>query len=170
MAEILLLLAVGGFIALVLWAAISDIATMLIPNRIPVGLVILFALAAPMAGLSGADVLWHVGVAAAVFAVTVALFVLNIFGGGDAKLAPAIALWIGPQAVMDFLFHTALWGGLLGLFFLLARRICTPTEGERPAWIERLLKPDGGIPYAVALAAGAVAGFLRSPFAAVISF
>jgi prepilin peptidase CpaA len=34
---------------------------------------------------------------------------------------------------------------------------------RQPAWVERLLAPDGDIPYGIAIAAGALAAFPESP-------
>ena len=57
-------IAVGGFAALHLWAAVSDLRTMEIPNRISVLLVGLFLLAAPFAGLEAATVGANLGIGA----------------------------------------------------------------------------------------------------------
>ena len=48
-------------------------------------------------GLGAWDILYHVAAGLAVLAFGVLLFIPGWFGGGDAKLMAAIALWIGPR-------------------------------------------------------------------------
>lgn len=166
MIEFVLVASSVGFLVLVLWAAASDIASMTIPNRIPAGLCLLFAVAAVAAPLDLAGAGMHVAVAFAVFAGTVALFAAGLFGGGDAKLMPAIALWMGPSATVDFVFHTAVAGGLLGLAFILLRRVPLPAAAAAQPWIARLMTPNGGIPYGIAIAWGAAVAAGSSPLLA----
>jgi prepilin peptidase CpaA len=169
MTTILLAIAVFGFFALVIGAAIGDLASMIIPNRIPAGLILLFAVAAPAAGLGLELVLWHVGVGLLVFAGTAALFAAGLFGGGDAKLMPAVALWLGPAAVGPFVMATAIAGGLLAVTFLVLRRLPVPAlVGERP-WMARLMTEGGGIPYGVAIAAGALLSIGNAPVLKILA-
>ncbi len=166
MMETVLQAAGAGFLLLTLAAAATDIASMTIPNRIPAGLVLLFAVAALAAPLSLADVGWHFVAALSVFAVTAALFAAGTFGGGDAKLMPAVALWMGPAATLDFVFHTALAGGVLGLLFLAMRRAPMPAGLAARPWVARLMARDNGIPYGIAIAWGALAAARTAPLPA----
>jgi prepilin peptidase CpaA len=65
-------------------------------------------------------------------------------GGGDVKLAAALALWFSPQSIIKFLVLTSLAGGVLTLGVL--------------AW-HRLKQREGRpeIPYGVAIAFGGLA-------------
>ena len=80
------------------------------------------------------------------------LFACNLIGGGDVKLMSAIALWAGPMRIFDFLFVTAIMGGLVAAGVLaslhLRRRHLAPVGGA-----------SGGagsteIPYGVAISIG----------------
>jgi prepilin peptidase CpaA len=161
--ELLLIAAVIGAAVLVLGSAVSDAATMTIPNRIPVGLSLLFIVAAIAGPLEPVAIAWHVGTGLAVFLVCVGLFAAGVFGGGDAKLLPAIALWMGPTAVLPFVTYTAAFGGALAFAFLLARRV--PAPATAPTWVARLMAPANGIPYGIAIAAGAFLAAKFSPLA-----
>lgn len=156
MAAVFLDAALILFAGAMAWAAVSDLLTMTIPNRISIGLVALFLLAAPAAGmpLSAFGMHWAVGLAT--LAVTFILFSLGVFGGGDAKLIAAAALWMGPAGILEFVFLTAVYGGALALLFLLLRRLPVPAAAARVPWTARLLEPAGGIPYGIAIAAAAI--------------
>lgn len=168
MVDLVLPACVAGFFVLTLAAAATDIASMTIPNRIPAGLILLFAIAAAMGPLDLTAIGWHVGVGVAVFAATAGLFALGAFGGGDAKLMPSVALWLGPAATADFVLHTAVAGGVLGLGFILMRRLPHPAVASTQPWFARLMDPAGGIPYGIAIAYGAVATASRSPLIASV--
>ncbi|TIT71210.1 MAG: peptidase, partial [Mesorhizobium sp.] len=78
-----------------LFAAISDILSMTIANRVSVLLVTVFALVAPLTGMDWATYGWHFAAGFLVLAVTFGLFALGGMGGGDAKLLAATSLWMG---------------------------------------------------------------------------
>ncbi len=111
------------------------------------------------AGLSTGEIGMHLLVGAIVMLACVALFFLNVFGGGDAKVIGAASLWIGLPAMTSFVFWMALAGGLLGILLLVLRKMnLNPTR----EWSKRLLRRETGAPYAVAIAVGAlVAAHIR---------
>ena len=74
-----------------LFAAISDMLSMTIANRVPVLLVVVFALVAPLTGMDWAAYGGHFAAGALVLAVTFGLFAMGGMGGGDAKLLAATA-------------------------------------------------------------------------------
>jgi len=78
-----------------LFAAISDMLSMTIANRVSVLLVVVFALVAPLTGMEWAAYGWHFAAGALVLAVTFGLFAMGGMGGGDAKLLAATAVWMG---------------------------------------------------------------------------
>jgi prepilin peptidase CpaA len=146
--------------AIVIWigvlcaAAVSDVRTMTIPNRLPLLLLGAFAplYMAAGGGLGGLGA--HAITGLVVFTVCLGLFQAGWFGGGDAKLLPALALWAGPEGVMHLVLGAALAGGLLAALLPLVRRM-TP-EGAHNQWGVASLDPEEGVPYAIALAAGGV--------------
>ncbi len=84
-------------------AAISDLLTMTIPNRVSAILLASFLIVAPLAGLSPQGIALHLMAGLVVFSVCFSLFAMNVMGGGDAKLLTAAAVWFGwNQALMLF--------------------------------------------------------------------
>lgn len=71
-----------------------------------------------------------------------ALFVLDLMGGGDVKLLAALTMWLRPGDLLPMLYATALVGGLLGVAMLIAARLRR--------------RPTPSIPYGVAIATGAL--------------
>ena len=72
------------FPGLMVFAAISDMLTMTIPNRVSLVLILGFFLMAALAGLPLAVVGWHVLAGLMVLAIATVLFSLGWLGGGDA--------------------------------------------------------------------------------------
>ena len=106
------------FPAMMAFAASSDLFTMTISNRVTLVLVGGFFALALASGMSGADILSHVGAAAAVLAVTFVFFARGWIGGGDAKLAAATALWLGFDHLMAYLLYASIFGGILTLMMI----------------------------------------------------
>ena len=80
--------------ALLMVAAVTDIRSRIISNRLNAAIAFLavpwwFAL-----GLGGYDILFQIGLAAAVLAVFAVCFALGMMGGGDVKLLAARGLWL----------------------------------------------------------------------------
>lgn len=151
-----------AFAGLVLFAAGSDIASMLIPNWVSIALAALFPLAALAAGMSWAEIGLHVGVGVLVFIAGFILFSIGVLGGGDVKVIAAVSLWTGAAALSPFAFWTTAAGGVLGLVVLMTRKRLAPADG-RPEFLNRLLTPTKGIPYAVAIAVGAIVSLPAQP-------
>jgi prepilin peptidase CpaA len=135
-----------GILAILLVvAAVIDTRTFTISNRLNAAV----ALLAPVYWLSiGLDP-WpgmaiQVGVGAAVFALFALAFFVGMMGGGDVKLAAALALWFPPGATLKFLVLMSIAGGVLTVLVLLVHRL-RKREG----------RPE--IPYGVAIAFGGLA-------------
>lgn len=152
-------LLIAVFPVVVTVAASYDLLTMQIPNRFPAALAIVFLTLAFLSGLPLPTIGIHLLAGLAVLVGTFALFAFGFLGGGDAKLASAIALWLGIEQALPFLVLTALFGGALSLIVLAFRSIPLPgfLLGWPPAW--RLHEKGAGIPYGVALAAAALVVF-----------
>jgi prepilin peptidase CpaA len=138
-----LLLALLALILVV--AAAIDVRTFTISNRLN----LCVALLAPLYWWSIALPLWpdaavQLALAAAVFAALAVAFFIGMMGGGDVKLAAALALWFPPQATVAFLVYMSIAGGVLTVVLLAAHRL-----RKKPG------RPK--IPYGVAIAIGALA-------------
>ena len=144
------------FPAMMAFAASSDLLTMTIANRVSLVLIGGFALLAVLSGLSGAELLSHVGAAAAVLAVAFVCFACGWIGGGDAKLAAATALWLGLSHLFDYLVYASILGGALTLLIVQFRTLPLPHILVGKEWAERLHRQGGGVPYGIALAAAAL--------------
>lgn len=143
------------FLGLVAAAAWTDLNTLRIPNRIPLAIVMLFpahALVVPSADWQMAAV-----AGAVVFLCGWGLYALRFIGGGDVKLAAAIAVWAGPAQVDVFLAVTAVLGGALALLMASQARFaaaywCGLVGAGRIGGV----LVGRYIPYGVAIAGGAM--------------
>lgn len=158
-----------SFPALVLFAAVKDATSFTIPNWISLALVAIFPLAALAAGLPPATLGLHAAVGAGALVAGMALFALRWVGGGDAKLIAASVLWLGWSAVPSFLLGATVTGGILAIALILLRSPqLRSVVLAGPRWVNRLTEPGEGIPYGVAIAAGALLAFPLSPLGAAL--
>jgi prepilin peptidase CpaA len=148
------------FPLLISFAAIGDIMTRRIPNWLTFLVAGLFVPVAMMAGLPFDAIGWHLLTGFVALIIGFGLFAAGWFGGGDAKLLAAAALWFGWPDAMRFGIYTALAGGVLALAVAIWCLVQADDEAAGEGWLKKLrkLKPD--VPYGVALAAGA---FLALP-------
>ncbi len=126
-------------------AAVIDVRTFTISNRLNAAV----ALLAPLYWLSISlspwpDVAIQLALAAGVFVLLAAAFYAGMMGGGDVKLAAALALWFSPASTVKFLVLMSLAGGVLTLGVMALHRL-RRREG----------RPE--IPYGVAIAFGGLA-------------
>ncbi|MGV6800360.1 MAG: A24 family peptidase [bacterium] len=135
-------------------AAINDLKSFKIPNWISVVLIAAFPLAALYFQYPPMLVLQCIGLGVAMLVLGFALFVLNVFGGGDAKLLAATAPWIGPSVFIVFLYKVVLMGGLFALILLLFRKTPALPVYAHSNVIMNLHQSGQQIPYGVAIAAG----------------
>jgi prepilin peptidase CpaA len=160
MFEVILLFA---FPWLIILAATSDLFTMTIPNRLVLALTAAFFIAAPFSHLGLAEIGMHVATCLGMLTICFFLFTLGVMGGGDAKLAAAIALWLGFDQTLQFLFVTALAGGALTLGLLFGRQAAGPL-GSASGPFHKIMKPDGDIPYGLAISFAAMVVYADSPW------
>lgn len=152
-----------AFPLLLLFAAWHDVSTMWIPNWVSIALGIAFIPAAMAAGLAMPQIGMHLIVGGVTLLICVILFYIGIFGGGDAKVIAAASLWVGLAGMTSFVFWMALAGGLLGIALIILRRMkLNPTR----EWSKRLLSPETGAPYAVAIAIG---GLVAAPHSQLLA-
>jgi len=157
------------FPAVLAYAAVMDVFTMTIPNRISLGLIAGFPLAALLAGFPMHTALMHLAAFAIILAFGIGLFALNLLGGGDAKLLATAALWIGFDQLLPFVTTVTVAGGALAVLFLAGRRIPVGSL-PLPEWAARLHKDGNGIPYGLAICAGGLLVYPKTElFRALIS-
>jgi prepilin peptidase CpaA len=134
-----------GLAAMLVMAAIIDMRTFTISNRLNATV----ALFAPVYWLSVSLPPWpgmaiQLAAGAIVFVLLAGAFYAGMMGGGDVKLAAALALWLPPLGILKFLVLMSLAGGVLTLG-LVAWHKAKQREG----------RPE--IPYGVAIAFGGLA-------------
>ena len=140
---------VSAFLAALAAAALEDGWRLRISNLIPLAIMLLAVVAFALAGLHIA--LWqNLTLFAALLVVGTFLFSARLLGGGDVKLLASCGLWFDLSGGWRMLVTVAIAGGLLAML-ILSVRLFVPEGPHR--WI--LLKRKSGIPYGVAIAAGA---------------
>jgi prepilin peptidase CpaA len=153
------------FFALCLAGAFSDVRSMTIPNQLNLAIAGLFLPAAGaayfFAGIEPVILGGHLMTGMIAFIVCFALFSFGVVGGGDAKMIPAVMLWMGTEASLPFVYFTALAGGGCALLILVISKfvpIAILPGALRAPFEAKNGKPY--VPYGVAIAAGAI---LASP-------
>ncbi|MFA6153966.1 prepilin peptidase [Mesorhizobium sp.] len=147
-----------------LFAAISDMLSMTIANRVPVLLLVVFAVVAPLTGMPWAAFGMHFAAGALVLICTFGLFAMGGMGGGDAKLLAATAVWMGLNVhLVEYLVASTFIGGLLTLAILIYRKspLATVTSGN--AFLRHLADEKAGVPYGIALGIGGLLTYPDSP-------
>jgi prepilin peptidase CpaA len=135
----------AGLAALLIVAAVIDARTFTISNRLNLTVAALapvYWVAAALAPWPGVAI--QIAGGLTVFTILAGAFYAGMMGGGDVKLAAALALWFPPGVTMKFLVLMSLAGGVLTLGLLAWHRV-RRREG-RPK-----------IPYGVAIAFGGLA-------------
>ena len=132
----------GLLAAMLAWIAVADVKTYTISDRLNLAI----ALLAPVYWWSSGVPLWpdaaiRLGIGLLVFILFAGAFYINAMGGGDVKLAGALALWFTPFETLKLIVIMSLVGGLLTLIVVGMHR-ARDKEG----------RPE--VPYGVAIAAG----------------
>jgi prepilin peptidase CpaA len=151
------ILVLAAFPALLLAAACWDLVSFTIPNSIQAALVASFLVFAVATGMPLASFGGHLLAGFIGLAVGFALFALRYIGGGDAKLFACASLWLGLSDLPSYALTASLLGGALTLALLSFRSLPLPDLLSRQSWVARLHSHASGVPYGVALSAGALA-------------
>ena len=140
-------------VAVLLLAAAAEDAVRLRISNLIVLLVLLGAIVAAV--LVGPELaLWqNLAVFSGLLAIGTPMFAAGKLGGGDVKLLAAVGLWFDFTGALQMILAVLLAGGVLALAVLVLRTIGWSEEIRRRVV---LLRPGGGIPYGVAIAAGAL--------------
>src|SRR5688572_2123728 len=106
--------------ALLVAAAFFDLTSYRIPNLLPATMVVLFGVFTLTLSFGDHAMSWN-GIGLHLFAGLIGLllgmgmFAVGWVGGGDAKLFAAILLWLGWDALYDYVILACLLGGALTL-------------------------------------------------------
>lgn len=146
-------------------AALSDLLTMTIPNRLSVIILAAFLIVAPLSGMDWQTFALNLFAGLLVLITCFALFALNTMGGGDAKLLTSCAVWFGLNSSLTaFLLAVAFVGGVLTLAILFLRL------RSQEIMVVGIPIPDSllvakKVPYGIAIA---IAGLLTYPEAPIV--
>jgi prepilin peptidase CpaA len=151
-AELLVLIVLP---ALLVAAAGWDIASFTIPNFLQLALIGAFLVFVLATGMGVPVIAGHLLAGFLGLLVGFTLFALGYIGGGDAKLFACVLLWLGFANLVEYTLIASALGGFLTLAILGLRQMPLPTPLISQSWISRLHDARSGIPYGVALAAGA---------------
>lgn len=143
----------GVFAALLILAAIEDVWRLRISNLVSAAIIVAAFVAIALAG-PVAQLWQNVAVFAGLLAAGTMAFAAGKLGGGDVKLLAASGLWFDLSGAWRMLVAVAILGGVLAII-ILALRMAPWSVGARAR--VATLRPKGGIPYGVAIAAGALA-------------
>ena len=150
------------------FGAVSDVMSMTIPNWLVLAMLAVFVLLAPFSGMGWPVAGLHFAAGAVVLAGAFAFFAFGWIGGGDAKLAAAIALWLGWDHLLEFALVAAVFGGVLTLAVLAFRRAMLPGFALWP-WLLRLHDSKSGVPYGLALAAAGLVIYPRTGWIGLVT-
>ncbi len=149
-------------VGLLAYAALHDLAVRTVPNWLPVSLLVMGALAR----LADHTLVPGLCAAAIAFALLFGIWAAGAMGGGDVKLWAATVLLVPPnwQDQLGCFLHVVMAGGLLALIYLALPLLVKPPHRPRPrSKLGRFLRVEqwrirrrGPLPYACAIAAGAV--------------
>jgi prepilin peptidase CpaA len=144
------------FPAAMAFAAAMDLLTLTIPNRVSLGLLAAFLLAAALTGIGWTKFALHLAAGGAMLLVGFLMFTRGWVGGGDAKLLAATSLWLGFDNLFVYAILVSFAGGVLAASILLFRSVIPPVWVAGQDWAMRLHDDKTGIPYGIALAAAAL--------------
>jgi len=147
-----------GCAGIILAASMHDIVARTVPN----GLAVTLAVSGIAASVTQGHLIGSLLAAGGVFVAAAIIWRRGWMGGGDVKLLGASTLGIAPGAVLTFIAAVALAGGVLAVFYLVARSLMSTSRQRRPIGllaravrVERWRISRGGpLPYACAVAAG----------------
>ncbi|WP_237213595.1 A24 family peptidase [Falsiroseomonas oryziterrae] len=158
-------------IGLLCVAAWRDLVTRTIPDGVSIALAAIGVAAKALTGLEALA-------AAALGALVLGLILLLLhargyIGGGDVKLATALALGLSPLDTWNMVVATALAGGVLALIYLALPRLMRRGHATRPDRAASLprrfavveawrIRRGGPLPYGVAIAAGGTLVLLQT--------
>ncbi len=151
-----------------IWASVSDLRGLTIPNFVSLLVLLSFFLAYGVMAITNKEhlvfssFLSHFGAGVLVFVLTYILFALRLIGAADSKLASSYAFWLGYKGLLPFVFYMSLVGGGVALVALFIKKVRPFKHAGEGSWLHTLQYKDGrlNMPYGVAIAAGALISFV----------
>lgn len=144
-------------------AMLSDVRRFIIPNALSILLAVSYPLVAWLAGLPLQTILLNLALGAGLLVAGIILFIMRVFGGGDAKLIAAVGIWTGLEVLLPFLAYMAIIGGALALALLLFRRVKLAEALARWNWLKELHQRRHEVPYAVAIGLAGLLVYTKLP-------
>ena len=146
------------------FAAVSDTLSMTIANRVPLLLLAVFAVVAPLTGMDWVAYGWHFAAGGLVLLFTFGLFAARGMGGGDAKLLTATAVWMGFNVhLIEYLVASAFLGGVLTFAIVIYRGSVLATFTGQNIFLRNFADGRDGVPYGIALGIGGLVTYPGSP-------
>ncbi|HUQ98191.1 MAG TPA: prepilin peptidase [Gemmatimonadaceae bacterium] len=155
------------FTVLLLWAALGDLRTRRIPNRLVLVIAILGIGYSAFGGRGVAS-----GLGSSFGGIGIGLvcwlpfYVMGWLGAGDVKMFAASGAWLGPMRALEGSVVAALLGAVLALLWMLRVKgfrssletltIATGSPGVLASGAKQGDVERGTIPYGIAMAAGAI--------------
>ena len=147
-------------VAMLLFTAVQDVAARTVSNRST----LILGAAGVALRLQDHTIVPAICIATLVFLAAFGCWTRGWLGGGDAKLLGATMLLVPPPYQVTILTVMSLAGGVISLIYLIGRRWLSVVPGPRPRGMVRRavrielwrLGRGGPIPYAVAIATGAI--------------
>jgi len=146
--------------ALLVFAAYSDIRTFRIPNLLVLAIAILGVGRLVLFGNPIAAI-YAVSAAVLIFVIGFVLFSRGLIGGGDVKLLIATVLLIRYPDLLSFLMRMGVFGALLSVTIIVVRNYLPPFLGPRLAAQVATIRP--AVPYGVAIAGAGIMTLLLQP-------
>jgi prepilin peptidase CpaA len=143
------LIGLGG---LLLLAAVQDAAQLKISNLLCAAIMLLGIVSLALIGFRP-SVWQNVLLVVAALTVGTMMFSAGKMGGGDIKLFAATIFWFDLGSALWLLVSVMVAGGILA-FFVIGIRMASWSEAMKQRAV--ILRPKSGIPYGVAIAAGAL--------------
>ncbi|MEO1328369.1 MAG: prepilin peptidase [Pseudomonadota bacterium] len=155
-------------------AACSDAYRFIIPNWCGLGLVVGWLAAWAVSPLGWGALFSHGIVFLVALVCSVLLFELGVWGGGDAKLAPAGLLWVGWPAALEALLvmsyvSIALALMVLGVRLVRRRRPAPARAPDAPPSETEGIERETHAPYGLAIAAGCLWMLAQAPVVAALA-
>lgn len=148
------------FPGVMIFAALTDMFTMKIPNRLSIVLVVGFLILAPFSGINLNQFGMHILAGVSMLGLGFLFYIAGWTGAGDIKLFSATALWFGfNSTLLTYSIMATLAGGVLILAMLIFSKFPLPEPLSKQKWLVRLHNLKDGAPYGIALSVGAILVF-----------
>ena len=155
--SLLISIATAAAVAVLLYAAATDILVRSVSNQISLAIVVIGA----SIDLARGDVIAGLVIALSVLAATTLFWKLGMMGGADAKLIPSVTMLLPPDHVPQLLVCVAFSGGLLSVIYLVLRHLPLLGQHQSPTAVlrrfrieQRRARRADALPYVVAICAG----------------